>query len=167
MPSGPTWTVAVPEGAGYSSAVTASEPDELRIGPLSKVWLRRIGITSRFDLIASGVEETYVRLIEAGHEENRNLYYGLAPIVLDVHWIEAKEILRANPEIFKGDWCRPFSGDGFQDSGAATASISLRRPSQSTDRKPEGSAADLAMDRVVDPLDPCVLALGASSTEMG
>jgi TfoX C-terminal domain len=75
--------------------------DDLSIGPQSKEWLQRVGITSRSDLISVGVDEVYAMVINAGHEENRSFYCGLDAIVLDVPWTEAREILQQNPDLFQ------------------------------------------------------------------
>jgi hypothetical protein len=80
--------------------VTSPGDEELRLGPKSKEWLRRVGITSRSELKAIGVDRAYATVVDAGHGENRNFYYGLAADVLDVHWTEAREILLQNPDLF-------------------------------------------------------------------
>lgn len=56
------------------------------LGPKTEVWMVRVGVTSLAQLRELGAEKVYKMLLDAGHEPNKNLWYGLKAAEMDVHW---------------------------------------------------------------------------------
>ena len=61
--------------------------DELKnLGPVSREWLRAVGLHTRADLEAVGAIEAYRRVRLHGFNATLNLLYGLEAALREVHW---------------------------------------------------------------------------------
>jgi DNA transformation protein and related proteins len=56
------------------------------LGPVSMRWLERVGVSDLSKLRELGADKVYQMVLDAGHEPNRNLWYGLKGAELGVHW---------------------------------------------------------------------------------
>ena len=56
------------------------------IGPVSREWLRAVGVNSREDLERLGSVEVYRRVKAHGFNGSLNLLYALEASLQDVHW---------------------------------------------------------------------------------
>ena len=66
------------------------------LGKTSVRWLHAIGIHSRQQLSSSGPVEVYRKVKSRGFRANRVLLYALQGALLDVHWNDLDENLKAD-----------------------------------------------------------------------
>ena len=69
-----------------SSSRDDAPPDLLNLGPVSRRWLREVGVRSQADLTRIGVVEAYRRVKAKWPGASLNLLYALEGAVRGVHW---------------------------------------------------------------------------------
>ena len=65
------------------------------IGPVSEKWLESIGIFSTTDVKELGVDKIMLSLQLKGYNPSLNLAYALQGALLDCHWLELPQEVKA------------------------------------------------------------------------
>lgn len=80
-----------------------SELSKLKnIGPKSEEWLNAIGVHSKSDLVRLGSIHAYRLMKEAGFDVSLNLVYAMEGAILDAHWNDLPEKLKAELQVAIG-----------------------------------------------------------------
>lgn len=66
----------------------------LNIGPVGTEWLKGIGVVTYADLKRQGPKKVFEKLLAAGIPANKNMWYSLVGAYLQIHWSEAREMVR-------------------------------------------------------------------------